>query len=258
MGATLLQALPAAGKAMKRHPRIAAKNSVHSSGLFLIGGAADTSLKDFLHLAGGKRAQVVIVPHASGEPKESALDVVSKLSAIEPDAKLRVVLPGETFALGADDTAVYMAGGDQVRLVKELGAEGGDALKRFLRRGGLVGGTSAGAMSMAKNMIAGGMNEPGSQLETGHGFGLMPGFVVDTHFGNRGRFPRIHVALGKYPQCSALGLDEDTAVHVNNGCMTVYGAGVVWLYEPAHGAVRRRKYAACLVTPMVAGEVRCE
>jgi cyanophycinase len=102
-------------------------------------------------------------------------------------------------------------------------------VKNVLARGGVVGGTSAGAAVMSEVMIRGGNRV----AEVGTGFGLLPGVVVDQHFSQRDRLPRLQGVLTKYPDLLGLGIDEETAVVVRGQGLTVLGNHQVRVCFPA-------------------------
>lgn len=212
--------------------------------LFLVGGRAAACVADFLGLAGGNDAAIVVLPHASSAAAEVAQDMLDTLHGLGA-RNVRVVMPGEKLSLDGVD-AVYMLGGDQSDLVDRLGEEGVAELQRAFRRGVLIAGSSAGAACVGELMISGGMPEgttDPSTLTTRDGLGLASGLVVDTHFAERKRFARpaaaMNQALNKgFGLLSAVGLDEDTGALIEFGkrgsprC-TVYGKGRVWVYEPS-------------------------
>jgi hypothetical protein len=95
-------------------------------------------------------------------------------------------------------------------------------LRDLLARGGVVGGSSAGAAVMSEVMISGGRSadalrhgvraardEPGVGLTTG--LGLFPWGIVDQHFLARGRLGRLVVALHESRVARGWGVDEDGA-----------------------------------------------
>jgi cyanophycinase len=207
-----------------------------NASLFLIGGAADRVLADYVLFAGGAKAHVVIVPWASelaGESGRAVQAALNKLGVAQAS-----LLPRGATALPEGTTGVYFTGGDQSRLVGMMKPELVSSLSRFT---GVIGGSSAGAMAASADMITGGMATPhgrqhdSAELGTGKGLGLLPGIVVDTHVGQRGRDVRLVTALAKLPGAhAAIGLDEDTAIYIKNVASrsaTVYGAGYVRLYE---------------------------
>jgi cyanophycinase len=229
--------------------------SSRKSGFFLIGGKANTCYASFLELAGGKDANIIVIPHASGVPTEAAADVtdaLTKLGAtnitvLKPPSKFAAGLAAVLYMLGAkrlsrmvSDTpipegtdAVYISGGDQERLVQKLGPGGIAALKSFIATGGLIAGTSAGAACMGNLMIKGGMSDGvirANSLKTGKGLGLVARLVFDTHM-KRNRYNRPIVALATLDIDAAIGLDEDTGVWIDSGVAVVIGVGNVWFYR---------------------------
>ena len=63
--------------------------------------------------------------------------------------------------------------------------------------------------------------------EAGQGFGLLKGVTVDQHFSNRGRLPRLLALLHAHPGQFGIGIDESTAVVIQEGEAAVLGAGTV-------------------------------
>ena len=81
-------------------------------------------------------------------------------------------------------TGVWFGGGRQSYLTEAyLGTEVERQLKALLDRGGVIGGTSAGAAVMTRVMITGGR----TTADVGQGFDFFPGAVVDQHFLKRNR-----------------------------------------------------------------------
>src|SRR5688572_27930205 len=81
-------------------------------------------------------------------------------------------------------TGVGCGGGDQSKIADAyVGTTFERELAALLGRGGVIGGTSAGAAIQAKKMIAGGRDEP--RMATG--FDLIPGAIIDQHFLARNR-----------------------------------------------------------------------
>jgi len=90
---------------------------------------------------------------------------------------------------------------------------------------------------MSPVMIAGGTTE----AELSDGFGLLPGVVVDQHFGQRNRVGRLLGVLRKHPDHLGLGIDEQTAVVVHGHRLSVMGAANVRLYQPLPGRPQPRE-----------------
>ncbi len=203
--------------------------------LYPIGGNAGSALFRFAELAGGKSGSIVILPHSSSEPQESAEDLCNTFMALGvKDTK--VLMPGEKRDL-PDCSAVFMTGGDQSRMMRLMSESLVKQLQNFLmKKGNLVGGTSAGAAAVAPQMIAGGMEDglPRSKsLMVTDGLALLPGYVVDTHVSARARHDRLMVALSMLPATRGIGLDEDTACEIRARKAIVHGKGVAHVYKRA-------------------------
>lgn len=218
------------------------ENQKGSGKLFIIGGSANLTLKDLLEHAGGKNAQIALVPHASGFARESAEETTQKLVLLGAK-NVSTIMPqrGKPFAIPKGTRALYMLGGDQLRLVRLLGLHGKKTIKKFLESGGMLAGSSAGAAAVAPIMIAGGMSSGkiDGSLMLKPGLNLIDKVVVDTHFGERGRFNRLLVGVNKLPGTLGIGLDEDTAVLIRNASALVVGTGHVTLFRPSEKALSR-------------------
>jgi len=129
-------------------------------------------------------------------------------------------------------SGIFLGGGSQIRLISTLsGTPVGEAIWGHYARGGVVGGTSAGAAALTELTLAGNeVDEEGKLVEQyiGPGLGLL-GFrtLIDTHFTQRRRLYRLFVAIADNPEIMGLGLDEDTAMVVKGEIATVVGKGGV-------------------------------
>ena len=219
-----------------------------SSGcLLIIGGAEDRApagsglLRAFAGLAGGTRARIALITTASGTPADSFARYSAAFRGLGVPAvrELRVASAAEaeddrTVAELARATGVFFSGGDQARLQVLLGTRAHRFLRDRLAVGHLViAGTSAGATVMGETMILGGSCHADgdgaviSGLRTGPGLGLLPEVIVDMHFAERQRLPRLLAAVLRQPSHVGLGIDEDTAVLVHPGRFEVLGRGSV-------------------------------
>ena len=118
---------------------------------------------------------------------------------------------------------VMFSGGNQSRLREMFGES--EFLALMLRRyyaepHFVIAGTSAGAMAMSQHMIRGG-SVPDALLKgavkLGHGLGLLPAAIVDSHFVKRGRFGRLIESVALHPKLIGIGLGEDTGVLITQG-----------------------------------------
>jgi len=117
-------------------------------------------------------------------------------------------------------SAVFITGGNQVKLA---GILGGTILFQILKQrvnGGLLyGGTSAGASIASGLMIAGGRggyNPRRNLVKLTGGLGLVQNCIIDQHFRERNRLFRLASAVSSNPEFIGLGIDEDTALIITN------------------------------------------
>jgi cyanophycinase len=207
--------------------------------LVIVGGGdlPDVIRDRFLQLAGGKKGRLVFIPTASEVLDQrrisysysywrgQGLASVEMLHTLDPKTAND---PSFVKPL-TEATAAWLGGGDQSRLAAAYrGTAVERELRRLLARGGVIGGTSAGASVMSAVMITGG----NPQARVGHGFGLLPDVVIDQHFQNRKRQQRLRGVLKSHPQCLGLGIDEATAVVVHGHTFTVLGRANVSICLP--------------------------
>ena len=217
--------------------------------LLVIGGAEDKYnerriLKKFLELAGGDKAEVLIVPVASDYP-EFAADVYTQafrnLGIANPRV-LRATSRQDVFHANADElldgvTGVFMTGGDQMRLVSLLGGtDFATKLRRLARETDVViAGTSAGAAGMSTSMIVRGESISHPQknsVRLSPGLGFLKNIIIDQHFTERGRISRLITAVSYNPYNLGIGIDENTAIILDpDGVMEVFGQGSVTIVD---------------------------
>ena len=264
LAAVCLSVVPAlAGgepKAAEPTPR-AASNDFTGALVIVGGGGFPDDIRDrFLQLARdkqGKPGRLVVIPTASekadltgispslGYWQKQGLASVSQLHTLDRKKAndLSFVKPL------TDATAAWLDGGDQERLAKAYHDTAVEKeLRQLLARGGVIGGTSAGASIMSEIMITGG--NPQGPASTGQGFGFLPNVVIDQHFQNRQRLNRLLGVLKKNPRCLGLGIDEETAVVVSGQSFTVLGKANVSLCLPPIDSEESS------VTLLKSGEVR--
>lgn len=239
--------------------------------LLVIGGAEDKRrrvvvLKRFVRLAGGRDARVVVIPTASSMAEE-AFEVyqsvfgrqhVTDISLVNPQTRQEASDPGLIEAID-HATGVFVTGGNQLKLGQLIvGTPVHDAITRAYHRGAVISGTSAGASVLSQFMIS--MGEEGvvprqrvSQVSAG--MGLLPGVILDQHFGQRTRYARLLSLIAASPSLLGVGIDEDTAAEITNErTMTVVGSGAVYVVD-ARGAVTDAHEARRDAPLMVSGAV---
>jgi cyanophycinase len=192
----------------------------------------------FLDLAGGGEARIVIVTTASRYADSPAIERslsfwraqrVASLDVLHTSS--REVADSDAFSEPlAGATGVWFVGGDQNKVTRAyLGTKTQRRLHELLDRGGVIGGTSAGAAIMSQVMIAGGRSEP--RLSPGLGF--LSGAIVDQHFLKRRRQDRLVKAVCARPGHIGLGIDEGTAIVVQGTTLRVLGESEVCVCRPA-------------------------
>lgn len=268
-------------------PALAAQAA--TGALVIAGGAVreDTAAIPQALIAGrpaGARA-IAIIPSASGAPAASAAHAAALLTQHGADAGDIRIIPlamiddpdtpdiderrwaahaddPATVALLADAGAIWFTGGDQMRTMALLAPGGRETrLLRAIRArqaaGAVIGGTSAGAAVMSRQMIAGGEPLPAlvlaprrldgtapvesaaGELLMADGLGFLADGLVDQHFDARRRLGRLARALFTLPpeRRKGFGIDENTALRVSGDGRygEVLGAGSVTLLD-ARGA----------------------
>ena len=121
---------------------------------------------------------------------------------------------------------IWFTGGSQLRLVAAIeSAEFLMHIKARWREGAVIGGTSAGASVMGDIMPSG--------KELYPGFGICKNTIVDQHFTERNRQPRLRHAVRVNHGYRGLGISEGTAVFLHGHYAHTYGSGMVHVYESA-------------------------
>lgn len=196
--------------------------------------------------SGGPDANIIIIPTASSIPKEVSqnyLDAFSHLGC----KNLRVLdirnrmhsSKKETIKSVEEADCIMFSGGDQSKIAKFIGGTDMHHLieHRYQNEKLVLAGTSAGAMAMSENMIAGGSSQ--ESLYKGavimrNGLGLIKDLIIDTHFIHRGRFGRLAEAMAIHPNLLGVGLAEDTGIIIDaDNHFRVIGSGMVILFDPS-------------------------
>lgn len=205
----------------------ATSGSIRPTGGSLVivgGGSVPDKVRDrFVELAGGRNARIVVIPTAlSADPDDGADGrmrdwwkrwPVASLTLLHTRSKETANSP-EFVRPIVEASGVWFNGGSQSNLsAAYLDTEVERQLTALLKRGGVIGGTSAGAAIMSRVMITSGRTE----AEVGAGFDLLPGTVIDQHFLKRNRMRRLLGVVRSHPDLIGLGIDESTALVVDVG-----------------------------------------
>jgi len=195
--------------------------------------------------AGGVDANIVVIPTASSIPVEVGENYLTAFTSLGCKnvevLDIRSKEDSETehaITLIKNANCIMFSGGNQSKITDKIG---GTTIHNILaeryknEEGFVIAGTSAGAMVMANEMIAGGSATESfvkGAVNMYKGLGLIPELVIDTHFIRRGRFGRQSEAVAKFPNLLGIGLAEDTGMIIKNGndC-TVIGSGMVIVFD---------------------------
>jgi cyanophycinase len=220
--------------------------------LLIIGGAENRTcgtgpLETFVRLAGDSAARVVVVTTATEIPEEVTAEYTAAFGRLGVTAVRELRLLGRAAAddpgvLDALDeaTGVLFSGGDQSRIRTLVGSQTNRLLRRRLEEDGLViAGTSAGATAMGHWMILGGKGHElaASTVRVGPGLALMDNVLIDMHFLERGRLPRLLSGIALDTRLLGVGIDEDTAIVVGDGSFEVVGSGLVTVVDAERATV---------------------
>ncbi|MDP1859310.1 MAG: Type 1 glutamine amidotransferase-like domain-containing protein [Gemmatimonadaceae bacterium] len=166
----------------------------------------------------------------------------------------------------ANADAVWIKGGDQ-GLFHDLwnGTQLETSMRAVIARGGAMGGTSAGAMSLAEYCLCGGMSleskhvmqdartpyldddsQPGTSGIHADFLGVISGVFIDSHVTERARLGRMLGVLARAHEDAGLdtllgvGIESHSGLVIRNGIGEVRGAGSVNFVQQTPATVRRR------------------
>lgn len=216
------------------------------------GGPAEGTgiMETFVNLAGGRDAKIVIIPTAGGNrDKDGKIISYDEGKIMAPWRKLGLtnvhmlhtadpkVADTEAFAaILRDAKGVWFNGGRQWNCVDSYA--GTTTLKEFrevLNRGGVIGGSSAGATIQGEYLVRGATagpdivmtDEPNHQ----HGFSFLRRSAIDQHINTRNRWDDIIPVIKKFPNLLGIGISEGTAIVVTGDTFEVIGKWKVTVHD---------------------------
>lgn len=209
--------------------------------LFIVGGGrlSENLILDFIELAGGMDAPIVVIPTAGGRPtydnrqgnfiRNAGATNVTMLHTYD-----RKVADSEAFIEPLKNAkAVWFQGGRQWRLVDAYANTKSEAMFwQILERGGVIGGSSAGATIQGSYLARG--DTKNNQIMMGdheEGFGFMKNVAIDQHVLARNRQFDLFDILKKRPELLGIGIDENTAIIVKGNEFEVRGSSYVLMYD---------------------------
>jgi cyanophycinase len=209
------------------------------------GGMPKEISEKFMELAGGPDAPIVVLPTANPDAGRESQREGAYLTRL--GFKKVTVLPQtsqDEVESGAFEEAlktakgVWFGGGRQWRFVDAYSGSKAEALFReLLARGGVIGGSSAGATIQADYLVRGSPLGNEEMMVEGYerGLGFLPGVAVDQHFSQRKRFLDMTSLMRRHPQLLGIGIDEATALVVQGKIGEVMGRGQVHFYDYRNG-----------------------
>lgn len=218
--------------------------------LIIVGGGrlGPEIVSRFIELAGGPEAKFVVIPTAVGD--QVNVDQESKRFATVFGVRNFVVLHtrdrnqanSKEFTEPLRHAAgIWIEGGRQWRLADAyLGTLTEREIKGVLDRGGVVGGSSAGATIQGSFLVRGASGTPGNpdgdntiMIAPPHveGFGLLQKAAIDQHVITRHRENDLVPVIAAHPELLGIGIDESTAIVVHGDEFEIIGKSKVGIYD---------------------------
>jgi cyanophycinase len=220
--------------------------------LVIAGGALkDPAVYDrFIELAGGREARFIIVPTAGGNrTRDRQVRVYKEEQIVAPwiERGLKNVKMLHTHDPEVADTeefvkdlrtanAVWFNGGRQWNIVDSYaGTLTYREFHKVLERGGVIGGSSAGATIQGDYLVRGAVAGPdivmAPEPEHQKAFCFLRKTAIDQHINTRNRWDDIIPVIKKFPELLGIGLSEDTAIVVKGDAFEVVGKWKVAVHD---------------------------
>ncbi len=221
----------------------AAEFGPENGSLVIVGGSMkDPAIMErFIELAGGSEVPIVVIPTAGGgdhydqyytglrQFKEAGAKNITVLHT-----KDRAVADSDEFVEPIRQArAVWFPGGRQWRLADSyLHTKTHKELDALLARGGVIGGSSAGA-TIQGSYLARGDTKTNTIMMGDHeeGMAFFKNVAIDQHLLMRNRQFDLIEIIEAHPELLGIGLDEDTAIVVRGDNFEVIGQGYVAIYD---------------------------
>lgn len=221
----------------------AAEFGPENGSLVIVGGSMKDPaiLERFIELAGGPDVPFVVIPTAGGgehydqyypglrQFKEAGVGNITVLHTKDRD-----IANSEEFIRPIREArGVWFPGGRQWRLADSyLHTKTHDELNALLARGGVIGGSSAGA-TIQGSYLARGDTKTNTIMMGDHeeGMAFFKNVAIDQHLLMRNRQFDLIEIIEAHPELLGIGLDEDTAIVVRGDNFEVIGQGYVAIYD---------------------------
>ena len=237
----------------------AQRSSGPAKGILILDGGGTTAIvRDrFVSLAGGAKARIVVIPTGV-----SALRFGEKNTILDPDwprdrpewaayeaylkqwlgtENVTVIHTRERKVADSEDftkplrtaTAVFLSAGNAGRHAQAyLDTRTQKELEAVLARGGVIFGSSAGAIIQGSYTVRGRPDKP-LLMAAGNerGFGFLKNVAINPHLTQAKRENELINVVDAHPEILGIGIDEDAAVVVRGNRFEVIGAGRVAIYD---------------------------
>ncbi len=225
-------------------PALAQTCGPEKGALVIVGGGrmGREIIDEFIARAGGIDSPFVILPTAL-EGEDWGAEYVADSFLARAGAKditvvhTRDILVADTEEFTAPlrrAKGVWIDGGRQWRLADAyLKTKTYQELHAVLERGGVIGGSSAGATIQGDYLVRGAPEGNQLMMAPGHevGFGFLRCCAIDQHVIARKRHNDLAPVIEAHPELLGLGIDEGTAVVVQGSRLRVIGASQVLVHH---------------------------
>jgi len=233
-------------------------------GVLYISGGGQLNFNEFVQLVrkttGEREPRICVVTTAQGNRRTKAYNEGVPFRLVNTlKTRFKLEKTTELFTLRKEDAntepyyglideadAVFMSGGNQSFLTDAfLGTKVHDAMLRLLERGGVIGGSSAGAQAQSSFMTRGDYTQRSILGDKKHqvGFGFVKNAAFDVHVSERSRekdLLKLFRAKPKQLQEKGLnplgllgvGIDQGTTIIVEGNRFRVSGSNKVYVFDP--------------------------
>ncbi|MCY4645793.1 MAG: cyanophycinase [Gammaproteobacteria bacterium] len=211
--------------------------------LVVVGGAMQDLgiVRRFIDLAGGPDAPIVVIPTAGGAAEYDQFYPGLRQFRAAGATNLTVIhtndrdeADSEAFVRPIQEAGgVWFPGGRQWRIADSyLDTRTEEELHRVLERGGVIGGSSAGASIQGSYLIRGDTQTNTIMMgDHEEGFGFLRNVGVDQHLLRRNRQFDMLEVMEAMPDLLGIGIDENTAIVVQGDEFEVIGESYVVIYD---------------------------
>lgn len=227
--------------------------------LFIIGGGKkpEQMLQNLATISGvDSSGYVIILPMSSSVPDTSGYYMRKDFNEINVTETFVYNLQHKDQMTEAkldsirNAALIYITGGNQNTFMEiASGTPLIQAIRDAYKKGATIAGTSAGAAVMSQEMITGDeFKHPeytgnfrtieANNMEIDTGLGLIKNAIIDQHFIQRMRMNRLITVILENPSKVGIGIDESTAILVDNNTAEIYGIGQVVVIRNKGGETR--------------------